>query len=101
MDRRLEYQFAMYRRHSHDVALYLRCQQKDLYRLQPYLRDMADWWSSIEVDGQTWRQSLLTEHSYFDAKPPLLFPALRDLKLVAKDIVQDSNFDLLECGPAV
>ncbi|KAI3998093.1 hypothetical protein K525DRAFT_246389, partial [Schizophyllum commune Loenen D] len=55
-DRRLGYQFAAYRRNSRDVELHLRCQQKDLRRLQPYLRDMADRWSSIDVDGQTWRQ---------------------------------------------
>ncbi|KAL1684291.1 hypothetical protein GGG16DRAFT_120030, partial [Schizophyllum commune] len=70
-DRRLGYQFAAYRRNSRDVELHLRCQQKDLRRLQPYLRDMADRWSSIDVDGQTWRQPFVMERSYFDTTPPL------------------------------
>lgn len=100
-DRRLGYQFAAYRRNSRDVELHLRCQQKDLRRLQPYLRDMADRWSSIDVDGQTWRQPFVMERSYFDTTPPLSFPALRDLTVAARDIAEDSTFDLLECAPAV
>ncbi|KAL1672096.1 hypothetical protein EV122DRAFT_225384 [Schizophyllum commune] len=101
MQRRLRNQFEVHKRHSRGVPLHLMCGEEDLPLLEPYLRELADRWASIIFACKSRQQSSQSEPSDSDAARRLSFPALREFTLEADDVTRGSNFDILECGPAV